>query len=295
MKNEQPLAEVFGFAANDFSKDAIRYRKLRLCPFNNRVPSCTKDKANNPLGVCSIFDKKSSDIVITCPIRFRENWLIAEDAANYFFDKNDNWTSLSEIRLNDKFGETAGNIDMILVSYNSNGIITNFGALEVQAVYITGNIRRIFESYIDDPRKNIKLDWSKKVNYPKADFLSSSRKRLLPQLIYKGSILNKWQKRMAVALNKPFYDTLPKLPEVSKNESEIAWLIYNVEIDKDDNKYKLRKDKTVYTKFSPALKQISTPKPGKVTEFINILQEKLDEKLESNPPVAPTIIESLEE
>lgn len=46
-----PLAEVFGFPPDNFSTQAKRYRKHKLCPYNNRVPSCTKDKANAPLGV----------------------------------------------------------------------------------------------------------------------------------------------------------------------------------------------------------------------------------------------------
>ena len=54
--NKNPLAEVFGFPVSNASKEALRFRHNRLCPFNNKVPSCTKDKAKNPLGVCSIFN-----------------------------------------------------------------------------------------------------------------------------------------------------------------------------------------------------------------------------------------------
>jgi len=64
-----PLAEVFGFAPADMSEAAKRHRTKRLCPFNNTVPNCTKDKAQDPLGVCSVFQEQ--DIAITCPIRFR--------------------------------------------------------------------------------------------------------------------------------------------------------------------------------------------------------------------------------
>src|SRR5450755_2944117 len=104
-----PLAEVFGFPVDNFSEDADRHRSKKLCPFNNKVPNCTKDKANDPLGVCSIFEK---DIVaITCPIRFRQNWIIADHGAEFFFPKNANWTSLTEVRLKDKNGKSAGNID----------------------------------------------------------------------------------------------------------------------------------------------------------------------------------------
>jgi hypothetical protein len=64
---KHPLSEVFGFPMNNFSPDAERYRANKLCPFNNKVPSCTKDKAENPLGVCSVFD--GDKVVVTCPVR----------------------------------------------------------------------------------------------------------------------------------------------------------------------------------------------------------------------------------
>jgi hypothetical protein len=79
---KQPLGKVFGFPINNMSATAERHRRDRLCPFNNRVPSCTKDKANDPLGVCSVID--GGEVVITCPIRFRQDWIIATDAANFF-------------------------------------------------------------------------------------------------------------------------------------------------------------------------------------------------------------------
>ena len=82
-----PLAEVFGFPTNNDSPEAQRYRKNCLCPYNNRVANCTKDKANDPLGVCSVFESEDR-IAITCPVRFRQDWLIAEDAAAFFFAPN---------------------------------------------------------------------------------------------------------------------------------------------------------------------------------------------------------------
>jgi len=94
-----PLAEVFGHLTTDQTPQAERYRKRRLCPFNNKVPNCTKDKAKHPLGVCSIYYETSP--VITCPIRFREDWIITDDAASFFFEDGTNWSSLTEVRLND--------------------------------------------------------------------------------------------------------------------------------------------------------------------------------------------------
>lgn len=163
----------------------------RLCPFNNKEPKCTKDKAKDPLGVCSIYYEKHP--VITCPIRFREDWSIADDAANFFFNEGTNWSSLTEVRLHDSHGKSAGNIDVVLVAYDEDGKVVDFGALEVQAVYISGNVREPFAHYMEDPQKRGNMDWSKEPNYPRPDFLSSSRKRLAPQLLFKGGILKNWK------------------------------------------------------------------------------------------------------
>lgn len=54
--SNHPLAEVFGFPIANTTAQAKHYREKRLCPYNNKVPSCTKDKARNPLGVCSVYD-----------------------------------------------------------------------------------------------------------------------------------------------------------------------------------------------------------------------------------------------
>lgn len=280
---KHPLAEVFGYATTDFSERAIRYRQDRLCRFNNKIPNCTKDKAKNPLGVCSIFHSYNS--VITCPIRFREDWLIIKDAAHFFFSEDATWSSLTEVRLNDVHGKSAGNIDVILVAYDQKERVYDFGALEIQAVYISGNVRDPFEHYMNNPEMNQTMDWTRQPNYPRPDYLSSSRKRLAPQLLFKGGILNYWNKKIAVSLQKGFYETLPisRLVPVSKSEGDIAWFIYDLVYDADQNNFKLTKVDEVFTKFQSTLISITTPEPGKIDEFLHILQEKLDDQLESAP------------
>jgi hypothetical protein len=291
MKNQNektpkhPLAEVFGFPTKNNSTEAQRYRKAKLCPFNNKVPNCTKDKALDPLGVCSIFEE-NGEATITCPVRFRESWIMAEDAAAFFFSQDTKWTSLTEIRLKDGTGQSAGNIDVVLVSYDERGKIVDFGSLEVQAVYISGNVRNPFNEYMSDTEKNADMKWEGE-NYPRADYLSSSRKRLAPQLLYKGGILKQWNKKQAVALHKSFYATLPKLPEVSPEKADIAWFLYGLEYNGNTNRFHLVKEKTIYTAFEPAMLKITTAPAGKVEDFIEHLQAKLDTHL--SPPDAPTL------
>lgn len=284
----QPLAEVFGQILTNQSANANRYRTRRLCPFNNKVPNCTKDKANNPLGVCSVLHDGAP--AITCPIRFREDWLITDDAASFFFDEGTAWSSLTEVRLNDANGKSAGNIDVVLVAYDDAGKVLDFGALEIQAVYISGNVRDPFAYYMKDPKARATMDWSDQPNYPRPDYLSSSRKRLAPQLLFKGGILHSWQKKSAVALNKSFFDTLPRLTQVNKRRADMAWLIYDLTLTKVDGqeRYKLTKIDEVFTEFKPALLSITTPVPGKMDDFMMLLQDRLDEQLET-PPTNKTI------
>lgn len=283
--HKQPLAEVFGYPVDNLSTAAERYRNSKLCPFNNKVPSCTKDKAKDPLGVCSIFD--GDDVAITCPVRFRQDWLIVEDAAQFLFAPGTTWTSLQEVRLNDVYGRSAGNLDFVLVAYDSVGRVLDFGSLEVQAVYISGNVRLPFAHYMLNRQANADMVWTETA--VRADYLSSSRKRLAPQMLFKGAILNSWQKKQCVALHRKFFDTLPPLPQVTPEEADLAWFVYDLEFVPEQDKYQLMLCKTVYTRFDTALQKITAPEAGPIEQFVGVLQSKLDEKLD--PPDAPSLDE----
>ena len=70
----------------------------------------------------------------------------------FFFPPNTRYLALTEVRLNDKNGKSARNIDMVLVALDDNDEIVDFGALEVQAVYISGNVKKPFK-YGNTPAK----------------------------------------------------------------------------------------------------------------------------------------------
>lgn len=291
---DNPLAEVFGFSCQDQSDKAQRYRKERLCPYNNLSPNCTKDKANAPLGVCSIYHNGAP--AITCPVRFREDWLVAEKAANFFFGTDATWTSIPEVRLRDANGKSAGNIDLVIVKYDDGtGKLLDYGALEIQAVYISGNVREPFEEFMGlTIEQKPHFDWGGRAKYPRADFLSSSRKRLVPQLLFKGKILHSWERKCAVALDKPFFNTLPNMDEVEESDAEVAWMVYDL-VPTVGLHLALSHVRTVYTKFNESLLAISTPDVGQETTFVQSLQAKIDEKLNGNAPTAPLLGEEEED
>ena len=271
---QQPLAEVFGFPIANESERAKRYRDNKLCPFNNIVSNCTKNSIEFPLGVCSLHHKGKP--VIICPLRFREDWSIISDAAGFIFDKKATWTHVGEVRLKDKHGKSAGNIDYVLVSYDDKGRVVDFGSLEVQAVYISGNLTGPFTAYLEKPSP--KFTWTQAFKFPKPDYLSSSRKRLIPQIIAKGSILKQWKKKQVVALQTSFYNTLPELPEFDRAESDFAFFLYDLVPVKKSKTLELKLQRVVYTKFAKALEQIAKFEAGSIKDFTEILQKKLDAK-----------------
>ncbi len=273
-KEWQPLGEVFGFPIDNESERAKCYRDNKLCPYNNIVSNCTKNSIEFPLGVCSLNHKGKQ--VIVCPIRFREDWTIISDAANFIFEGKSTWTHVGEVRLKDKHGKSAGNIDYVLVSYDDKGRVVDFGSLEVQAVYISGNLTGPFTAYLEAPSPD--FSWTQAFKYPNPDYLSSSRKRLIPQIIAKGSILKQWNKKQVVALQTSFYNTLPALPEFNKEESDFAFFLYELLPDKKTKVLSLRLQRIVYTKFTHVLEQIAKFEAGSISQFTEILQKKLDAK-----------------
>src|SRR5207248_6605422 len=133
------LSEVFGYPVANTSPEAQRIRQGMLCPFHN--PSgqkCTKSSAIQPIGVCTIV--ANDKLVATCPVRFSEDHTIITDATDFFFPGG-NPVVLREVRLRDKSGKTAGDIDIVLATVDGKGNIMDFGAIEIQAVYISGNVR----------------------------------------------------------------------------------------------------------------------------------------------------------
>lgn len=218
-------------------------------------------------------------MVITCPVRFRERWVIADDAAEFFGFPDGEWTSVTEVHLHDRNGNLAGNIDVVVVRHDEVGRITDFGAIEIQAVYVSGNISTPFRAYMRNPPQNANMDWRGASNYPRPDYLSSSRKRLAPQLMCKGAILPRWGKKMAVVLNWGLYQSLPTLTEVDPSEAEVAWMVYDLSYSAEILRYTLHRRKITYTKLEPSIAQITRVEPGDPLEFIRVLEEKLRDKL----------------
>ena len=75
--------------------------------------------------------------------------MILRKAAEFVWSKGTRWTSLPEIKLIDAEGQSAGNIDYVIVKYDASGQIIDFASIEVQGVYISGNMRNPFQNYME--------------------------------------------------------------------------------------------------------------------------------------------------
>jgi hypothetical protein len=286
-----PLVEVFGYPVGNMSDDAVNHRSAELCPYGN--PSgekCTKYSVTEPLGVCSVLD--GSHPVITCPVRLRQDKLFLVDAAQFFFPGK-KWIALTEARLHDANGKSAGNIDVVLAVLDEEKRVVDFGAVEIQAVYISGNVGQAFKHYMKDPQAHQAMTWPAK-GYPNPDYLSSSRKRLAPQLLFKGNILHAWGKKLAVVVQKGFYDQLPTLPEVEKHNADLAWLIYDLRYEVVTERYKLHLVQTKYTTFDDALRTITQPQVGDVRDFLKYLEAKIQRGALTEAPNASSLEPTVE-
>lgn len=268
-----PLSEVFGFATENPSAKARRYRSNRRCPFNNRVPNCTRHQTGNPLGVCSINHQDGT--VITCPVRLREDWLVTEDAASFFFRESAHWSSLTDVELTDAAGKSAGTFDVVLVAYDDQGKIADFGAIELQAAAVGGDLHHPFERYMENPEANASMDWRDKPSYPVPDFVTARREGLVPQLIYKHAILNSWNKKLAIAIDRQFFESLEGLVTVEKESADIAWILYDLDRSGSGEQASLSLTKcgVAYTNYSQSLAALTSTAPDDIANFMRMLPE----------------------
>ena len=121
-------------------------------------------------------------------------------------------------------GDDVGRFDMILVSNKTApGAPMEWCAVEIQAVYFSGDaMLGEFTAYADT-----NVDW---MIFPagrrRPDYRSSGPKRLMPQLQIKIPTLRRWGKKMAVVVDRAFFDSIGEMDRVTDiSNADIAWFI----------------------------------------------------------------------
>ncbi|AHG65488.1 NotI family restriction endonuclease [Advenella mimigardefordensis] len=202
------IIEFFGYHPSDKSDIAKKARAERKCPFLGKT--CVKTLGENesrvPAGACTLQSAGGLN-VICCPIRlYADNHKILTDVAKIAFGDNVKLYPGAEAKLASSetggsriavFGKEWGGelrlpqprgtggyyVDWILAKLDDSGNLDNFVAIEVQSIDTTGNYRAERTAYLNEEsftgRSTAGFNWE------------NVSKRILPQLIYKGNVLQR--------------------------------------------------------------------------------------------------------
>lgn len=196
--------EFFGYRSDDRSSTALRSASESVCPITSS--KCIKTFNDGVVsGVCAL-KPITSEPVICCPIRlYADNYKLLGDIAQSAFgervalvagseavsySKTKNAPCVAvfgkgwgrELRLPQKSGKGGYFVDWVLAKLSEDGALVEFVAVEVQTIDSTGNYRNGYQA-LKESRSIVKttagLNWE------------NVSKRILPQLIYKGQVLQR--------------------------------------------------------------------------------------------------------
>lgn len=227
--------EFFGFRVSDRSNESLDHASRSQCPFIQET--CTKRiDAGRPeksiAGSCSLRMKsKESPAVICCPHRFYgDDYKFIDDLAfrvyGERFKKYSGRVAVDKVRVSGEpalaiFGHRWGGelrlpqkdgvqsyfVDWIVAKISpseSAPFLEDFFAIEVQTIDTTGNYKPSLLALLNGRKEEwstVGMNWE------------NVNKRILPQLIYKGSILSRESKCGAglfLVTPEPVYDRIMK-------------------------------------------------------------------------------------
>lgn len=249
------------------------------CPFQQSGNLCNKAG-----GVCTLAEyektsegkvllEETNDLVTTCPNRFLEDNIIFKEVGKTILATNSP-SVIKEVPFlkgvdyeGNKLNRTVGKIDMILAKTKASKIV-DWCALEIQAVYFSGTgMSKDFKKITDDP-DNLQFPAGNR----RPDFRSSGPKRLMPQLQIKVPSLRRWGKKIAIIIDKSFYQSIAPMSEVDHmTNADIIWFIVNYEGGK--NKFKIV-DK-IFTTLESSVKGLTAGVPISKEDFEKKLSKSI--------------------
>lgn len=200
------ISEFFGYRAEDNSVEAETAAVRQTCPFLGG--QCTKILSRDRVisGVCAVRQKThGSPSVICCPNRiYAEDYKMLRTIAAEAFGcelclysgraavekaKNEGGAIAvfghgwgGELRLPQRAGTGSYFVDWVLARLDGDGELVEFTAIEVQTIDTTGNYRDSRNALLNGrqiKKSTVGLNWE------------NVSKRIIPQLIYKGQVLQR--------------------------------------------------------------------------------------------------------
>jgi hypothetical protein len=291
MPSRYGIGELYGFDFSALSAERVRElssapNKSLVCPFKPMQPGKPAAKCNKKGGVCSLRQfvqneqgmvEGKGDPVTTCPNRFLEGNLIAQWVGETLLGTS-NPTVLSELPFlmgeiqaeEESDQDAVGKIDEVLV--NAGGGMLQWCALEIQAVYFSG-------MSMENDFKVMREWMGPGVPFPKVqrrpDFRSSGPKRLMPQLQIKVPTISRWGKKMAVVIDRAFWDSLGKMREIRElSNCEIVWFVVSFAPSRD-GRFSLRRDAIHFTTLVNAVEGLTGGTPMSLERFEGQIRARL--------------------
>ncbi|WP_367848910.1 NotI family restriction endonuclease [Rhodoferax sp. WC2427] len=284
------------------NKFCIEQKSTKLCPFKKvdgyGLTPCTKSG-----GVCSLraYTRAPNDEVVPvsgakgalrtlCPYRFHEgatafNWassvilgqpfpiLVGEVG---FLESSETYDG-SE-------GEDVGRIDMVVVDASKPpDYPLPWIALEIQAVYFSGpEMPKLFSQIAKDIQ-----DGGNGIVFPsenrRPDYRSSGPKRLMPQLQIKIPTLRRWGKRMAVVVDRPFYESMGKMRTTDHvSLSDVVWFVVDYKHNPTSRRFELTQGDAYFMTLEEAVKGLTGGTPVAQPVF----EDKIRAELSALTPLA---------
>jgi len=218
----RPLASLSVADRQALARAALGAEPPPACPFQPGRPACRKRG-----GVCSIRSGPRTP-VITCPQRFGDGNLLPLWLAR-IVGFPDVWRAAEvPFMRSPTTGRPAGRVDLVVAR---DGAASAWFGLEIQAVYFSG---RGMTADFERLRDNADRAPPEPTAVRRPDWRSSSAKRLMPQLQVKGPTLRRWGTKLAVAVDRPFFDAIggPSAePSQDLNDGDIVWLVPQITDD----------------------------------------------------------------
>ena len=178
-----------------------------------------------------------------------------------------------------KSGGNVGRIDKVLVAPGVEPL--SWCALEVQAVYFSGKgMRDEFSAILKNPDDMTPFP----VYTRRPDYRSSAPKRLMPQLQIKVPSLRRWGKKMAVVVDRSFFQAMGKMRTVPHIANcDVAWFV--LKFEEAEGAYRLVPDTVHYTTLEDSVEVLTAGVPGSLEIFEKRIMAKL-ERLPGPPKIA---------
>lgn len=288
-KERYSIAEWYGHPFPSLSPERRRTlaktaleesRTTPACPFQQGRPPCSKRG-----GVCSLqrYDQDDDgllgppkgDPVIVCPSRFEEKQAIVHWLAEIVEFASSKTMVAREVPFmqGTSTGKSAGKIDLVVAETSAGGLA--WYGLEFQAVYFSGTgMEPEFRAL-----RNHKLaapPFPSAIRRP--DWRSSSAKRLMPQLQVKVPTLRRWGSKIAVAVDRPFFDAIggpSPSPSTDLNDGDVIWLVPTLTPDEGD-RYQLSRGHWEVLTLEQSSDKLLAAKTVRRETFEQTLRAKLE-------------------